>query len=174
MPSSGQQRTCNVEHLIVDTAVKSGAVHIPFNPITARACIRELQRIAKAERLTASDPEMEALVEEAQYDLHNAIQALQLQAVGQQRQSTARVQPKVKRRSKPDDRHTRDIGLSLFHALGKILYNKRMTDVAQQEDAQAGYGQCQCHHGKQASAAKLPAVWSCSSGAQSLLKPRSN
>lgn len=105
----------------MDTATRNGAVHIPFNPITARSCLRELRRIAKAEKLNKSDSEIEALVVEAQCDLHNAIQGLQLQAMG----GNARNHAKVNCDGKYDQQQHRDMGLPIFHALGKILYNKR-------------------------------------------------
>ena len=123
----------------MEIATQNGAVHIPFNPLTSRTCIRELKRIAKAERLTKSDAEIEALVSEAQNDLHNAVQGLQLQAVGDKLRRHVTGPPKSKESGKSGELQRRDMGLPIFHALGKILYNKRHVHVKDSERAQAGY-----------------------------------
>eukprot|EP00892_Ulva_mutabilis_P009836 jgi/Ulvmu1/7224/UM035_0010.1 len=138
VPSGTQHRTQSIEQLIVETATNCGAVHIAFNPITARACMRELKRVAKAERLTTSDMELEMLVEESHCDLRNALQALQLRAIGQNRLRGVKSQPPSKVSDKHENRQARDLGLSLFHALGKILYNKKEHAVAQRDALETG------------------------------------
>lgn len=118
----------------MDTATRNGAMHIPFNTITARSCLRELRRIAKAEKLSKSDSEIEALVHESQCDLHNAIRGLQLQAVG----DSSRRRAHSKCNMKCEQQQNRDMGLPIFHALGKILYNKRSFHVGDTDGVNEG------------------------------------
>lgn len=112
--------------MIVDTLEAASAAHIRFNPLTERTCLRELKRIAKAEALTVPDAELSAIVQAARCDLHNAIQSLALHAVGAKR-SVGPKRGKAAASKSSGEGRARDIGLNLFHALGKILYNKRLT-----------------------------------------------
>jgi hypothetical protein len=130
MLGHGPKRFRNVEHMIVDTLEAAGAAHIHFNPLTERACAKELKRIARAERVMVNDSTLISILHASQCDLFNAIQSLSLHAVGVGRAYT-RSRGSSKHAAggsashKIKENQARDIGLNLFHALGKILYNKR-------------------------------------------------
>jgi DNA polymerase III delta prime subunit len=132
MGGRGHKRFRNLEHMIADTLVKAGAEHIRFNPLTSRACVKVLQHIAGAEGAAASDACLSSIVQSSQCDLFHAIQALRMHVLGQGVQQAAIGRRKrgrgAVRAGTQDLQHnqqTRDMSLDLFHALGKILYNKR-------------------------------------------------
>lgn len=68
-------------------------------------------------------------MQESQCDLHNAIQALQLQTAGEIGLTSTKGKSTSLSGERGDSQHTRDMGLPIFHALGKILYNKRVVPV---------------------------------------------
>jgi DNA polymerase III delta prime subunit len=133
----GQARFRSMEHLISDTLERAGARHIRFNSLTANVCVRELQRMARAEGVPLPDADAARLVEASRCDLASAICALELQAKGRRtgpngaNASNAGAKRKT-RAAGPVAAvalwHERDLGLSLFHALGKILHNKRFDE----------------------------------------------
>ena len=124
---------CRLEELIVETVKEAGAPHISFNPLTERVCIKEVSRVLKDARHDVPEADVRALVLEVHCDLRNAIQALQLRLVGQRRKAKGAASKGSKGKkaaagsaaSGIADMHSRDMGLNFFHALGKILYNKR-------------------------------------------------
>jgi hypothetical protein len=126
----------NVEQMIVETVKEAGGTHIAFNPFTERVCVKEALRIVKEARGTIQEAEVRAIVQDVHCDLRNAIQALQLHLVGQRHKAVG-----TRQRGSAacgatcnslSEKHARDMGLSLFHALGKILYNKRVNKSGQE------------------------------------------
>ena len=118
--------------MISDSLEAAGAVHLQFNPLTARVCTKELKRIAAAEHAAVPDSVLSSIVESSHCDLFNAIQALRMHLLGavvaRAGIGQSRKAPKGKTEGKGSggsERLARDAGLDLFHALGKILYNKR-------------------------------------------------
>lgn len=131
----GQKRFRNLAHMITETLTAAGVQHIAFNQITPRNCVKELKRIAAAEGISITDETLNALVKSSQQDLFNAIQSLRMHVLGTgvsgavlapggARSKGARKAAKQAGRADPK-RQQRDMGLDIFHALGKILYNKR-------------------------------------------------
>lgn len=118
-----------MEQMVVETAKQAGATHITFNPLTERVCLREASRVVKEARQALQESEIRAVVQDVHCDLRNAIQALQLHLAGQ-KQKGGRGKSSSARRGHHQgtigEKHWRDMGLSIFHALGKILYNKRL------------------------------------------------
>jgi DNA polymerase III delta prime subunit len=133
-----------MEHMIVDTLKDAGASHIEFNPLTLRACVKQLKRIASAEGMTISDEALAAIAESSRCDLFNAIQSMRLHLLGADVKRT-QLGKGTKKASKSlrdektlaSARQERDMGLHLFHALGKILYNKRFDASGKQVTAPA-------------------------------------
>jgi DNA polymerase III delta prime subunit len=137
-----------MEHLIIDTLERAGAQHIRFNALTANVCSRELQRVAKAEGMALGEDDASRLVEASRCDLASAISALQLQAMGR---SPSKATGNTSKKRKKTDAvgnatawHERDLGLSLFHALGKILHNKRFDENG--DRVLPGSRYCPWHH----------------------------
>ncbi|XP_013661381.2 cell cycle checkpoint protein RAD17-like isoform X1 [Brassica napus] len=102
---------------------RAGALKVAFNPITKNSIKKTLQRISREEHCKVTTAEVDQMASASGGDIRHAITSLQLFSV------------------KPQLNHTvhsgldsgisscfgRDETLSLFHALGKFLHNKRET-----------------------------------------------
>ena len=94
----------------------------------------------KDARHDVPEADVRALVLEVHCDLRNAIQALQVRLVGQRRKAKGAASKGTKSKKAAAgkaasgivDMHSRDMGLNFFHALGKILYNKRFNSLGEQ------------------------------------------
>lgn len=118
----------------------AGATHITFNPVTKPNIEKALKTIAGATGLQLDADLLSRTADGASGDLRNAVEALQLAAAGvplnakaaHNHKSKARRAKKGKTEAKlptvaaSHQSFGKDTGLALFHALGKILYNKRL------------------------------------------------
>ena len=122
--------------MIIETLIGAGVQHIRFNALTQRACVKELKRIATAEGISIADDTLATIAESSHCDMFNAIQTLRVHVLGTGLRGAAlakgssgrgRGAKKTTKQAAQADsgRQFRDQGLDLFHALGKILYNKR-------------------------------------------------
>eukprot|EP00887_Chlorella_sp_A99_P000359 scaffold13.g359.t1 len=130
------------------------AASISFNPITALNTAKALRAVLERERLSLPDAEVMAIAELANGDLRNALNTLQFVCTGQAA-APAKAPPKRGAKRKAAGGRDaaaaaavagaartqvafagRDSMLSLFHALGKLLYNKR-SEVSQAAPASA-------------------------------------
>ncbi|KAK9832070.1 hypothetical protein WJX81_003996 [Elliptochloris bilobata] len=161
---------------LAEAVAAAGAVRIAFNPLTPAFVAKALARVAEAEGLPLAPEAAKALAERCAGDLRAAMEALQLAATGapppppQRKATGARGKSRSRGKAKAEGSAGeaaftallrvadggRDIGLGPFHALGKLLYNKRLdpegahaepaapaaaevaTDAARGEDPSAG------------------------------------
>ena len=124
---------------------EAGAAHIAFNPATKAEVAKALLRVAAAEGAPLTQAAAAAVAEAAHGDIRAAVTALQMRlaggggggggggAVGRKR---GRGGDKGAAAAAPDKAAAgwgaRDDTLSLFHALGKLLYAKRPQAVPPQ------------------------------------------
>ena len=146
-----------------------GAATISFNPFTAANTAKALRAILERERRHLPEADVQAIAEQANGDLHNAISTLQFVCTG------AAAAPAPARAARPRARGAkrkapaggkeaaaaaatataggsagaggqasqvgyalRDSSLSLFHALGKLLYSKRLSPAAASQQPGSG------------------------------------
>ncbi|KAH7330813.1 hypothetical protein KP509_20G003400 [Ceratopteris richardii] len=142
---------------IVHTFESAGAKKITFNPITAIAVRKVLNRIMIAEKCTVSPELVSFVAESCGGDIRHAINCLQFLCIGSKSISCSWdpggdiFLDKSKRKRGTGDNSSvkrkklsqckllekkckssidcRDSSLSLFHALGKVLHNKRITEA---------------------------------------------
>ncbi|KAH9308062.1 hypothetical protein KI387_035973 [Taxus chinensis] len=133
---------------------RGGATKIAFNPLTAKAITKTLAKIWKAEYLSPPPDWLSNISESSGGDIRHAINSLQYICLSKasgtwdpggseclalpNSKSRKQSQKKVVQSStslnslkftdKVKSRMGRDGILSLFHALGKVLHNKRETD----------------------------------------------
>lgn len=133
---------------------QGGATKIGFNPLTAKAIIKTLTKIWKTEYLSPPPDWLRNISESSGGDIRHAINSLQYLCLGQvsgswdpggiaclelpeskcRRESQKKVVHSypslgcLEFTSKVNSSMGRDGSLSLFHALGKFLHNKRETD----------------------------------------------
>ncbi|XP_073041194.1 cell cycle checkpoint protein RAD17 isoform X1 [Primulina eburnea] len=115
----------------------AGAYKVTFNPITVNSIRKTLSKICRVEQLEASDEQIDLIAKASGGDIRHAITSLQYFAL----------QPHLVRSLCITERHSsypeekeygdthlddcfslpfgKDANLSLFHALGKFLHNKR-------------------------------------------------
>lgn len=124
------------------------AASISFNPITALSAAKALRAVLAREGLVLPEAELAAICEQAGGDLRNALNTLQFVCTGQAPadgpRPASRPRPGTKRKAASDGSAAeaqaaaararvafagRDGMLSLFHALGKLLYNKRKPEA---------------------------------------------
>ena len=142
----------------------AGAATVAFNPATAPKLVKALAAVAAAERVDVDDAGLAAIAAAAEGDVRCALASLQMFAAGRsgteggRARAEERGRPRSRKRkapaaaprggddaaSNPDppdaaaaDGARRDRGLSVFHALGKILYNKRDLLTAREDEADA-------------------------------------
>ncbi|XP_010557618.1 PREDICTED: cell cycle checkpoint protein RAD17 isoform X3 [Tarenaya hassleriana] len=126
---SADQTTRSMEDL-QSSLEQAGACKVAFNPITKNSIKKTLQRICKEEHCNVTAEEIDQIASTCGGDIRHAITSLQLYSLG----------PVLNRTKKISPRHGtaldegispcfgRDETLTLFHALGKFLHNKRETD----------------------------------------------
>mmetsp|Transcript_17563 Transcript_17563/g.52740 ORF Transcript_17563/g.52740 Transcript_17563/m.52740 type:complete len:844 (-) Transcript_17563:602-3133(-) len=117
-----------------------GVERMRFNPITTAAAAKCLTAIAAAECRELPALEAKQLAADSAGDLRNAISMLQLllcgtvpvDALKSKKGAAAKRKRGKAAGTEAPPRSTaftgRDAGLTLFHALGKLLYNKRVED----------------------------------------------
>jgi cell cycle checkpoint protein len=120
----------------------AGAAHIAVNPATKSELAKAVMRIAVAEGTPVTQAAAGALADSARGDIRAAVAALQMRLVGAASGSGAgggggrkRGRGAEKGAAAADKGAAaawgaRDDTLSLFHALGKLLYNKRVPPPA--------------------------------------------
>ena len=120
----------------------AGAAHIAVNPATKSELAKAVMRIAVAEGTPVTQAAAGALADSARGDIRAAVAALQMRLVGAASGSGAGGGGGRKRGRGAEKGATaadkgaaaawgaRDDTLSLFHALGKLLYNKRVPPPA--------------------------------------------
>lgn len=109
-----------------------------FNPITVNSLKKTLSRICRAERCKLSAEQIEFIAKASRGDIRNAISSLQYFCLkpceGPSLGSHDSIAPSLKERpdkmvdDEPPLSFGRDDTISLFHALGKFLHNKRDTE----------------------------------------------
>ncbi|DBA67986.1 TPA: hypothetical protein ACH3X2_014019 [Trebouxia sp. C0005] len=141
----------------------AGAAHISFNAVTKANMDKALQQACAESGIQVPGEVVTGIADSASGDLRNGLQTLQLAAVGLPLQGTgiktSKAQAKRGKKNKAEAAVSaatatsgsqvscgKDTGLALFHALGKILYNKRPDDAEGSADADstagAGAGDC--------------------------------
>jgi cell cycle checkpoint protein len=119
----------------------AGAAHIAVNPATKSELAKAVMRIAVAEGAPVTQAAAGALVESARGDIRAAVAALQMRLAGAASGSGAGDGGRKRGRGAEKGAGAADKGaaaswgarddtLSLFHALGKLLYNKRVPPPA--------------------------------------------
>lgn len=115
---------------------------VAFNPITINSIKKVLSRICRQEQHTVSDEKINLIAKASGGDIRNAITSLQffcLKPNLRRPLSSSNHHPRhLKAKPNDDDllntgfplEFGRDETLSLFHALGKFLHNKRETENA--------------------------------------------
>ena len=131
-------------------------MQITFNPITANAIRKVLNKIVVAEKCVASSATLSFIAESCGGDIRHAIHSLQFLCLGQNpiastwdpggdtnsfaNSKRRKVSTDLDRKhgsldlefSLSSNKHEpfgcRDSVLTVFHALGKVLYNKRVTE----------------------------------------------
>ncbi|DBA75164.1 hypothetical protein WJX77_005220 [Trebouxia sp. C0004] len=141
----------------------AGAAHISFNPVTKAHMDKALQQACAESGIQLPGDVVTGIADSASGDLRNGLQTLQLAAVGLPLEGkgikTSKAKAKRGKKSKAEAAvpvatatsgstvsSGKDTGLALFHALGKILYNKR-PDAAEgiaDADSVAGAGVEDC------------------------------
>eukprot|EP01130_Rhizamoeba_saxonica_P000110 TRINITY_DN10128_c0_g1_i1.p1 TRINITY_DN10128_c0_g1~~TRINITY_DN10128_c0_g1_i1.p1 ORF type:complete len:664 (-),score=157.57 TRINITY_DN10128_c0_g1_i1:50-1759(-) len=86
---------------------------IRFNPVNATNMRNIFRKIIKKENINVSDNQLEELIEKSDGDIRNGINTLQFH---------------TKTSDSENHRNYKDKDYSLFHSVGKILYNKRLED----------------------------------------------
>jgi hypothetical protein len=142
--------TSSVPRSLLQTLEKTcGPVSISLNPIPKATMVKHLARIVSDEFLSISKEDLQSMAEHSQGDLSSAVLGLQFAARGLKGRAVGRSE-KAARRSAADpslimagnngtgendknhddsdflSRMGKDTSLSLFHGLGKLLYNKRI------------------------------------------------
>ncbi|KAJ9564553.1 hypothetical protein OSB04_000519 [Centaurea solstitialis] len=115
---------------------KAGACKVAFNPITGNSIVKTLSRICREEKLKITADQIDVIAKTSGGDIRHAITSLQyfnlksdLKPISKDATYSGKVSHKI---DHLDDGYSlpfgRDETLSLFHALGKFLHNKRDTE----------------------------------------------
>ncbi|PNY05935.1 cell cycle checkpoint protein rad17-like [Trifolium pratense] len=124
----------------------SGACKIAFNPITVNSIKKVLFRICQMEQCDVTADHVDLIAKASGGDIRHAITSLQffclnpnqVCSLSQSTRSPHALKEESNRPVELDDGSSlyfgRDETLSLFHALGKFLHNKRETGVAAEYD----------------------------------------
>ncbi|EGC39941.1 hypothetical protein DICPUDRAFT_74539 [Dictyostelium purpureum] len=118
--------------------------HIQFNPVAPSYLRKLLQKIAVEEGYgnAVSQSQLNSFVDESAGDIRAAIFSLEFFCVGRKHENPQTSKLKKPRKQQPTSNHTtedeskvngvlprnRDSILTLFHSIGKILYNKRIAN----------------------------------------------
>ncbi|XP_050872022.1 cell cycle checkpoint protein RAD17 isoform X2 [Lathyrus oleraceus] len=125
---------------------RSGACKVAFNPITVNSIKKVLSRICQIEQCDVTADHVDLIAKASGGDIRHAITSLQFFCVNPYQVHSLSLSTRTphalkEERNKPielDDGSSlyfgRDETLSLFHALGKFLHNKRETEVAAEYD----------------------------------------
>ncbi|BDA49102.1 Cell cycle checkpoint protein RAD17 [Coccomyxa sp. Obi] len=114
-----------------------GVAQISCNPITDNNAAKALQRVAAAEGMPLSKEQALSIAHNAAGDLRSALDMLQLLCTGVQplppQSKTRKRKAKGSKQAEPELHmpelaSVRDVALDPFHAIGKLLYNKRAED----------------------------------------------
>ncbi|KAI8536978.1 hypothetical protein RHMOL_Rhmol10G0298900 [Rhododendron molle] len=121
--------------------LRAGACKVAFNPITVNSIKKTLSRICREEHLNVDGEQIDLIAKASGGDIRHAITTLQYFCVKPHLRrlslSSSNGTPTYSKErsddmSRLDDRFSlpfgRDETLSLFHALGKFLHNKRETE----------------------------------------------
>ncbi|KAL2907177.1 Cell cycle checkpoint protein RAD17 [Bienertia sinuspersici] len=130
--------------LALETA---GACKIAFNPITVNSIKKVLSRIYRQEKCSASCQQIDLIANASGGDIRHAIMTFQYACLRQEKKvlvSHERCSSDLEAKAQDNDQKDsgsilafgRDQTLSLFHALGKFLHNKRDAEctLSQGED----------------------------------------
>lgn len=106
---------------------------VAFNPVTVNSIKRVLSKICRAERIEVNDVKIDDIAKASGGDIRNAVTSLQyfcLKLHPVQSSSLLKSLPSCpERKMNESDGFSmpfgKDATLSLFHALGKFLHNKR-------------------------------------------------
>ncbi|KAG8373619.1 hypothetical protein BUALT_Bualt11G0043100 [Buddleja alternifolia] len=117
----------------------AGACKVTFNPITVNSIRRILSKICRLEELEVSDEQIDIIAKSSGGDIRHAITSLQyfslkpnpMQSLPVLKRLSTYPEGKGNESSHLDNKYSlpygKDATLSLFHALGKFLHNKRET-----------------------------------------------
>ncbi|KAB1201804.1 Cell cycle checkpoint protein RAD17 [Morella rubra] len=118
----------------------AGACKVAFNPITNNSIKKTLSRICRQERCYVAAEQIDLIAKACGGDIRHAITSLQFFCLKPGPQQTVTLCNTTYSREKPDEACAMDGGfslhfgkdetLSLLHALGKFLHNKRDTENA--------------------------------------------
>ncbi|KAL2634762.1 hypothetical protein R1flu_006241 [Riccia fluitans] len=134
---------------IIQELERAGAKKIAFNPITVNGVLKVLKRVQLIEKCKAPFPCLSAIAESCSGDIRQALTSLQFLCLGYESKPShssvwdpggCRVDKRSSNKSfqkldtesdvsKTPALGDRDLTLSLFHALGKFLHNKRQSDA---------------------------------------------
>uniref|UniRef100_A0A2P2J5G0 Cell cycle checkpoint protein RAD17 n=1 Tax=Rhizophora mucronata TaxID=61149 RepID=A0A2P2J5G0_RHIMU len=123
----------------------AGACKVAFNPITNNSIKKTLTKICREEQCNVTAEQIDLIAQASGGDIRHAITSLQLFCVEPERGSNASLLNYTSSYSlgKADESNSlvsgsllfgRDETLSLFHALGKFLHNKRDTEAGIKSD----------------------------------------
>ncbi|XP_020203810.1 cell cycle checkpoint protein RAD17 isoform X1 [Cajanus cajan] len=124
----------------------SGACKVAFNPITVNTMKKILFRICQMEHCDVTDEHVDLIAKTSGGDIRHAITSLQffcvkptlVHSLAPPTCSRGALKEESTKPVRSDDGYSlhfgRDETLSLFHALGKFLHNKRETGVATEYD----------------------------------------
>ncbi|CAD7701129.1 unnamed protein product [Ostreobium quekettii] len=122
---------------VLEALQRLGVPHIHFNPVTQPNAVKAMERILDIEGMTVEKQVLRHILAGAKGDLKNAVHTLQVAVTGLKPDYGGRRKAKRKKGCQMGVLHMevdrlasiqRDAQLSVFHALGKILYNKREND----------------------------------------------
>eukprot|EP01127_Copromyxa_protea_P010500 TRINITY_DN2552_c0_g3_i1.p1 TRINITY_DN2552_c0_g3~~TRINITY_DN2552_c0_g3_i1.p1 ORF type:complete len:870 (+),score=101.98 TRINITY_DN2552_c0_g3_i1:253-2862(+) len=104
---------------------------VRFNPVIQRTLMSVLKRIAEKEDLSVTTEGLQKIADNSNGDVRNAINSLQFSESKSDTKLLKGKEPVKRGRTKKKSSSVtassgKDASLSLFHALGKVLYNKRL------------------------------------------------
>ncbi|GAV64837.1 Rad17 domain-containing protein [Cephalotus follicularis] len=116
----------------------AGACKVAFNPITYNSIRKTLSRICRQEQCNVTAEQIEITAKASGGDIRNAITSLQffclkldsMLALSHLNSTSSHAKDEVDEPNGFSFQFGRDETLSLFHALGKFLHNKRETEIA--------------------------------------------
>lgn len=123
----------------------AGACKVSFNPITVNSIKKVLSRICKQEKCNITCEQIELIANASGGDIRHAIATLHYLCLKQEKtigissnKCSNNSEAKASNPGQRDGRYSlsvgRDLTLSLFHALGKFLHNKRETEPSMESD----------------------------------------
>ncbi|KAL2520377.1 Cell cycle checkpoint protein RAD17 [Forsythia ovata] len=129
--------------------VNAGACKVNFNPITINSIKRTLSKICRHEQFEVGDEQIDLIAKASGGDIRSAITSLQyyclkplpMNSQSFSKSSVAHLEEEMGKNNILDGGiclpFGRDATLSLFHALGKFLHNKRESGVLSEPDRNA-------------------------------------